>query len=54
MVKLTKAKAKKRLMEAASKMSTVLAFDRGFLSTQRLNKLQKLKNELVTIAKSMQ
>ena len=53
MPKLTKTKARKRLLEAASKMSTVLAFDQGFLSTARLNKLQKLKNELVTIAKSI-
>ena len=53
MPKLTKAKARKRLLEAAGKMSMVLAFDQGFLSTQRLNKLQKIKNELVTIAKSI-
>jgi len=53
MPRLTKSKAKKRLLEAATKMSTVLAYDQGFLSTQRLNKLQKLKNELVTIAKSI-
>ena len=53
MARLTKAKARKRLLEAANKMSMVLAFDQGFLSTQRLNKLQKLKNELVTIAKSI-
>ena len=52
-MKLTKAQARKRLLEAGKKIGTVLAFDRGFLTTQRLNKLQKLKNELFTIANSM-